>query len=324
MGRLTCAHCRSEFDGTESQNRHFKYEGRIACCSTICRAAWMRKKLSKPVPHRGPCPHCKQMFKSRNAAKIFCSMACYTASDQFKAMLAANREKASLPESVGKRTANARTGAHYNCLECGAEFYSRPSRKKKYCSSLCYRKYMAKRFDRWIANPKEMALPQCFDEFLSSAELPCLIEGCDWVGHHLGNHVNATHGITANEFKRAVGFNIGTGLVSPELHKKMCEVNAGKGDTARVLAALLCVGERGIIYRSLEGREHTAKASALLRETPGPTRDCDGCGDRFQQRSPCGRAKYCTTECRDRTYAARKRAAAKRRSRDTKGQFVWR
>lgn len=320
---LVCAHCHSEFVGTASQRFHHKYDDRVGCCSQICRSALMRKKLCKPIPDRGPCPTCDLMFKSRDPKKKFCSMKCYTSSDQFKAMLASNREKASHPSSIEKRAMCIRTGQMINCLECGAEVYSKPSAKKKYCGRSCYRAYMAKRFDRWVANPQEMALPQCFDEFMSAEELPCLIEGCDWVGRHLGGHVNRAHGIRADEFKRAVGFNISTGLVCPDLHDKLCETNAGKGSKERILAALECVGPRGIRYRSLEGREHWAKTSALLRATPGPLRDCEGCGIEFRQPTPYGRKKYCTFECRDRTYAARKHATAKKRTHDDKGQFLW-
>ena len=121
---------------------------------------------------------------------------------------------------------------------------------------------MAKRFDRWIASPKNMYSPQCYDEFMTQEELPCLIEGCDWVGVHLGLHVNQAHGIAARDFKRATGFNYGTGLVGIELHKIMS--NRAQNQVVPTPPE----GFGGGIprdYTSLEGIEHRKKAWALWR-----------------------------------------------------------
>ena len=69
----------------------------------------------------------------------------------------------------------------------------------------------------------KIALPQAFDEFLTSDVLPCLVEGCDWKGHHLSMHMNQTHGVTAENFKKLAGFNLGSGIVSAPLHQHYCE-----------------------------------------------------------------------------------------------------
>ena len=80
---LECAHCEAIFAGSLSKARKVKYEQRRVYCSTACRNAATRKRQCKPIPDRGPCPTCKQMFKSRQVKK-YCSLKCYTSSKEFK------------------------------------------------------------------------------------------------------------------------------------------------------------------------------------------------------------------------------------------------
>ena len=82
---------------------------------------------------------------------------------------------------------------------------------------------MAKRFDRWIANPQTLALPQAYDEFLTGEELPCLVEGCNWRGQWLSLHMNYTHGVPADEFKRAAGFNLKSGIISGPMREALAQ-----------------------------------------------------------------------------------------------------
>ena len=311
---LVCAHCDAVFVGTYSQARHFKYSGRIAYCSTVCRNAGKRKKMCTEVPSRGPCKGCGAMFKSRTA-KQYCCMDCYISSDAFKATREKALENANKANAI--RHPREKEGGYVGCLECGSEIYIAPASKKKYCSQICYRKYMAKRFDRWVANPEELALPQCYDEFMTQNELPCLIEGCDWIGKNLSLHANQAHGIKAQDLKRAAGFNLTTGLVSPELHERLVESNAGKGCIPFGPPDGNCKIQR---YHSAEGSEHRKKARALAGN--GPQRHCHGCGVVFTQRTPFGRAKYCNIECRDQSYAEDKRGDKKFPVRDKAGMFV--
>jgi len=217
---LTCGHCSAVFIGSDSQARKVKYEQRTVYCSDTCMHAAIGAKLRKPIPNQGPCGTCGQEFFSRTS-KQFCNIKCYTKSNLFTEMLEKSREKSMSPESIEKRAAAARKGENVQCIECGEEFYqkregnSRPA--KKYCNTICYRSYMAKRFDRWIANPQVMALPQCYDEFLDREDLDCIVDGCNWRGKHLSLHINNTHGIEAKQFKRAAGFNLNSGLVSKDL-----------------------------------------------------------------------------------------------------------
>lgn len=317
---LVCGHCAAVFIGTYSQARHFRYEGRSPYCSTVCRHAALRKKLCTEVPSRGPCKNCGEAFRSRTA-KQYCSMDCYMASDAFRQMQKNNSQKmerqwrALTPEAREKISDKLRTGEYIECLECGESIYRKKSGRNKYCGKPCYRKYMARRFDRWVANPQNMALPQCYDEFMTQEELPCLIDGCDWSGKHLSVHVNQAHGITADEFKRAAGFNLGTGLVTTELHEAMsvrrqnCTVPTGPGFPKHLVR-----------YVSLEAKEHQKKARALMGN--GPQRHCQGCGVVFTQSTPFGRAKYCTIECRDESYANERRGKKKFPVRDEAGMFV--
>jgi hypothetical protein len=204
---------------------------------------------------------------------------------------------------------NAPKLVEWECLACGKKReLPYHDRKKKYCSQLCYRTYMAGRFDRWMASPQTMALPQSYDEFMLQEELPCLVDGCDWVGMHLSNHVNFTHGITAAEFKRAAGFNLSTGLVTPELHDTLSDrahIHVSRPMPAECITAQK--HEYIKVYHSLEGKEHHAKAQALQRETVElPERKCRQCGKMFKPSNGMAwGARYCNTSCRSKYYFER-------------------
>jgi hypothetical protein len=330
---LVCGHCECKFVGSDSQARKVKYESAVVYCSAVCRHAGQRKKFSTPIPNRGPCKHCKKEFSSRTA-KMFCSLGCYNKSDQFQTMLKKAREKSYTPESRAKLRVALQKGADVPCLECGEVFYQKRKTKttkpKKFCNKTCYRAYMAKRFDRWIANPEEIALPQCYDEFLDKQELSCVIEGCDWRGKHLTIHVNQTHGLEAKEFKRAAGFNLSTGVVARPLAEALRErAVVGVALTSHPQAlelAYAALADNPIRYKSKEGKEHAQKARALAQGKPGPTRICEGCGIKFTQSTIYGTAKYCSLPCRDIDYKAIRDADSypkKTRTRNPNGTFVW-
>lgn len=194
-----------------------------------------------------------------------------------------------------------------SCLNCEKEVLRRTGVNKKhhkYCSMVCYREYMAARFDRYIASPESLALPQNYDEFLSRDELPCLIEGCGWSGQRLSNHMNLTHGIKKQKFKEMAGFNATTGVCTPDQSRKMSEGRIGIGWGADYMDYLRSLQRRGVVppdsYEPrLEAKEHMAKARALMVR---PEREflCVGCGGVIKTTALI--KKYCTTECRDRHY----------------------
>ncbi len=133
---------------------------------------------------------------------------------------------------------------------------------------------------RFIANPETVSLPQNFDEFLDRAELPCLIEGCGWSGKHLTIHVNAAHGIRAADFKRATGFNVGSGLVGSELARPLSE-RARQGVAADPDLQAMAQEHRRppglgshLASASLEGRGHQTKTRALAAAVSRPLRTC--------------------------------------------------
>lgn len=303
-----CAACSKDFVPTPSQEKHKKYhETNASYCSRECQSSQHNKHLTKPLC--GPCPTCGEMFKSRGTAKkLFCDMKCYIASPGFKKMIAEN-----CLNNAAKATGNPPEGytpTYKTCTECGTEFKCKPSKKSKYCSTMCYRKYMTKRFDRWIASPQKIALPQAFDEFLTSEVLPCLVEGCDWKGHHLSGHMNSTHGVTARNFKKLAGFNLGSGIVSAPLHAALCErdIVGVAIDGSRFNVYLSGVEQKRTKYKSLEGREHRAKTNALKNETEEkPLRVCTGCGVEFRQSSHFGRKLFHSFECRDAYYKTHKK-----------------
>lgn len=322
---LTCGHCAAIFKGSDSQAWKVKYEKKVVYCSTTCRHAAMRNKLSTPIPNRGPCKTCGKEFFSRTA-KIYCSLDCYVKSDQFKAHTQDMREKALAPEVRRKMAETRKHGEVVHCLECNKEVYQKRSRKRKFCSTSCYRSYLAKRFDRWVANPEGMALPQCYDEFLDRDVLPCVVEGCDWKGRHLTLHVNQVHGIRQDEFKRAAGFNLSTGVISRPLAQLLQQRPTQGVARAPVSPEVLELARAALRrapmkYKSAEGREHAKKARVIAG--PGPERVCMGCGLVFRQTSPFGRALYCSIECRDSAYAERRRQYSKVRDRDAHGRFLW-
>lgn len=258
--------------------------------------------MTKPLS--GPCKNCGAMFKSRGTkVRHYCSMRCYVTSDECKTRLKMIGEK-------GTKTAVARWAewkpTTINCLNCKKEVRVKPGDKRKYCGSTCYRTYMAGRFDRFVAAPENIALPNNYDEFLTKDVLPCLIDGCGWSGAHLSLHMNQAHGITAAQFKKLAGFNLSSGIISKPLHEALCErdrqgvaipvngfFNNGKAPPQPK--------ER---YLSLEAREHAMKARALALEgNTGPVRACLGCGVNFTQSTIFGRAKFHSIECRDDFYA---------------------
>jgi hypothetical protein len=129
-------------------------------------------------------------------------------------------------------------------------------------------------------------------------ELPCLIDGCDWKGRHLSIHLNAAHGVRADDFKRAAGFNINTGLVNRELFEQLSK----RPIHVDHLGEFPLPSTKGAVfnYQSLEGREHRMKTR--LESGVGPERICRGCGKEFTQSSIYGRALYCSIPCREKDY----------------------
>lgn len=323
---LECGHCNAIFKGSDSQAWKVKYEKRTVFCSVTCRSAATRKRLTKPKTERGPCPTCGKTFCSRTA-KVYCSIDCYVKSKQFREM---QSQHWSPSDDVKRKISETlKKGENVPCLECGEEFYQKPASKsrpaKKFCGTGCYRAFMAKRFDRWVANPEGMALPQCYDEFLDREELSCIVDGCDWRGKHLTLHVNQTHGVRSVEFKRAAGFNISTGVISKPLAKALREREtvgiALTPENNGLMRAHEAQAENPIRYKSLEGREHARKARAIAG--PGPLRACKGCGKQFRQSTASGRALYCSIECRKTSYARQSRENAKLRVRKPDGTFEW-
>ena len=302
---LSCGHCCAVFVGSNSQARKVKYEKKTVYCSKICRVAALRKKFSVPEKQYGPCPTCGEKFFSKRK-KVFCTLGCYTKSPQFLKMLEVNRKAfKNMPKEKRLQIAKRRrTGKYVQCLECKTEIYSKPSRPKKFCTKTCYRAYLAKRFDRWMANPEGLSLPQCYDEFLDSQELPCLVEGCDWEGKHLSLHANLAHGIQADELKRAAGFNLSTGVISRPLAEKLSlreKIGIAVNNEPPPESARIAVSKTKR-YCSLEAKEHQAKTRALLSLEPGPKRICRQCKKTFQQTTKFGKTKYCSLDCRNKFY----------------------
>lgn len=320
---LTCGHCNAVFLGTYKQRWNQQRGSTTPYCSSACRYAASSKKAQAQAVREGrqlrkgvltgPCKKCGQMFESR-IDKQFCSMDCYTTSDLFRKM---QSQYWAPSESIRAKIAETlRTGDTVQCVECGNDFYRKKSeakRGRRFCTKVCYRSYMAKRFDRWVANPESMALPQCYDEFLDRDRLRCVVDGCDWEGLHLTTHMNQTHGLPARDFKRATGFNLTTGVIArplAEAFQSRDRRGVAMNPPIDALGLRWSKEQQGpyIRYVSLEAREHQKKARAMMGV--GPSRICKGCGSKFVQATPFGRTLYCSVQCRSADYRARKQCTA--------------
>ena len=97
-----------------------------------------------------------------------------------------------------------------------------------------------------------------WDEFLAQESLPCIVDGCDWIGDNLSIHANHAHGITADELKESLGFNRHSGLISTatweRLHQSAIKLGKGRAD----LGTLAETGNRKWDLRP-EGREHVKR-----------------------------------------------------------------
>lgn len=303
---VPCNECGNDFAANKKQLWR-KSKGRNVFCCRRCQDLWCSRHLSihdplklvkgKRGPVRGPCPICGERFRSYHA-KTYCSMDCYAKSDQMRDMLRAHREK---------RTKESGGIQPFSCLNCHKEVLaSRPvsTRKRKFCSQSCYREYLAGRFDRWIADPQSISLPQNYDEFLLQEELPCLVEGCEWVGKYLSFHCNVAHGITAEQLKELAGFNRKTGLVSRDLHDKM---SARQQQWANGQPPPVPPQNTDGVKRQParpEGREHARKAMILMHGAVSDrVKACRECGREIKQPLN-GQRLYCSLQCRSAFYAS--------------------
>jgi len=263
-------------------------KGHQRYCSSSCRDAYWNDRMdSRHI--LGPCPTCGKTFKSRNREKIYCSQDCYIHSEQFIKQRAENTRKQQKPPRLCQRCGKKTKGHQY-----------------KYCSNQCRRRYFAERFDRWVANPESVALPQNFDEFLSRNILPCPVSGCGWQGVHLGSHVNFTHGVTAREFKKLCGFNLRTGLIGEESARIRSELSKKFYEEGVIVLEpnYSSKGPEPGYYVSLERKEHAKKTRADMPALRDEFLPCRMCGKSVQQPS-CGQKLYCSTKCRSSYYQNR-------------------
>lgn len=289
-----CTGCGKIFSLTKKQqfnNRH----GRSIYCSKEC--YWIKGRGFQYGGHKAVCKTCGKEFISRIKGKIYCNMKCYWNDPRALERL----RKRNIARSISIKT---------KCAYCDAELIIKPAKigKRNFCNHSHYRFYLADRFDRWIASPQAIALPQNYDEFLSQEELPCLIEGCDWSGKSLSQHMNFEHGITADQFKRLAGFNLKSGIVTPELSEQMR--NSALSRIARI--GMFPIGDprngKRSDYISLEAKEHFAKARMLLLAEPiskTRTGTCRWCGKDVPQ-PYFSRKLYCSIQCRSEFYKAQK------------------
>jgi hypothetical protein len=164
---------------------------------------------------------------------------------------------------------------------------------------------MANRFDRFIANPESLALPQCYDEYLTGDELTCLIEGCGWSGKALSMHMNMSHGIPKKKFKEMAGFNASTGVIPTAYSERLSQAKIDQGWSAEHMKHLRSLVKNRKFHRDgtqrLEGKEHLRKSQALSRAERNIRTVCEGCQTVFLTGEM--HKKFCTIECRTQYYS---------------------
>lgn len=331
---LKCSNCQKDFESKDRNQLASSRNGRNVFCCVDCRVA-KEQELQRSRPGRhvcGPCPTCGEEFRSRIKGKKFCSMKCYTSHSSFLDRLRRQNEeksKAAFPDGRPR------------CPQCGEE----TPKNRKYCNNLCRRKYFADRFDRFVANPEQIALPQNFDEFLLQSELPCLFEGCEWCGTNLSLHVNMVHGVSVDKFKEMVGFNRTTGLVAPSisefrsgLMKRLIKDGVIKAGDAEHLKKI----DRSGHEMRLEGKEHWQKSMAItggmkkfaeagtaksrdperrkeigermrqtIAEMPMVPKVCTECGCDYEvKQMHSGKAKFCSQKCRNAAGSRKRRQSS--------------
>lgn len=321
-----CGGCAKAFVPTDSQRRNRRWNGNgnnVSYCSAPCRHTAVGRKCRTPDPEgvdrstvkgksgpvRGPCKRCGCLFRSASPSKVFCSMGCYLGSDEFQTMVRENAKRINETKRAAAGSADpTKATVVVVCQHCGGERelpFSR--RSQRFCNKRCRRGFYAARFDRWIANPESIALPQNYDEFLDRDELPCVIEGCGWVGPHLSQHCNHVHGVNAAQLKEMLGFNKGTGLCG----RAFSAFLAGRPnqDMIKEFRHTGPIPQRPHDLRA-EGRERARKASSLMANSIDPSKPpkpCRHCGKPVPQ-MVMGVAYYCDVACRDAVYRGRNRA----------------
>lgn len=116
-----CAHCGKIFRASQSAVRF---------CSKRC--GWDSKKKKKH-----PCHHCNKL-DSVVIGRKYCSPKCAKESARTRRQC----EKCGRSMKPGQETCyhgEGKEAATRPCLRCGTEFRARPSSKRKYCSTACYR-----------------------------------------------------------------------------------------------------------------------------------------------------------------------------------------
>jgi hypothetical protein len=299
-----CSVCGLEFELDAQQRYRVKARptNRVYCSSEC----YSKKPLLNPKQF-GTCKICHKPFLSYFRNKKYCCQACYQSDPDTIARLAASGKKGLSVHLENLGFDPDRPPLVVECAYCKKKL-TRVSSKvtglHSFCSRHHYRLFLSERFDRWVASPRRLRNLNNFDEFLTQESLPCLVDGCGWEGNNLSAHMNFTHGIRKDDFKRMAGFNISTGVVTPETSAIMSAAKAGSHDhflsevSSKRTAPLSSPRPRRYpLYRSLEGKEHRSKAKSLLLSSKVRPGVCLHCGKAFNGHVQ-GRALYCSVKCR--------------------------
>jgi len=220
MFQATCLTCKTPFT---SRNR-----GRSYCCHkcyTNSDAFRKRMEERRKPPVELTCVGCGVTFSRPANQSIgeatYCSLECY-----YKADKSDERLKGSIKRGSRISLKCEHCDTEFSIMKSEAEFIKNGvPRKRRFCNQVCWRLWFVVRFDAFVASAVGVEQMQSYDEFLTQESLPCLIEGCNWEGRHLGMHVSHAHGISASKFKEMAGFNRNTGLTIQEVKDAHSERN---------------------------------------------------------------------------------------------------
>lgn len=176
-----------------------------------------------------------------------------------------------------------------NCLKCGKDFASPPSRKGKYCSLECY---FASRTQR-----VEKKCRVCGDKFLKTP-----LQIAKWGGKYCS--IKCARSAKENKIKRICLVCGKTFTTSPSRIKKgwgkYCSRKcSSKSEIIRVDKKCLFCGKKFKVIPSQPGRYCSRKCNSLSQSTK-ITKKCSVCGKDFKafpSQVKSGRGKFCSRKC---------------------------
>jgi len=282
---VNCTYCGKRFLPSASARCRHKKHGTNIFCSRECHHMNSGHHFGK---YNIKCKTCGKEMVSTYDGRKYCCLKCYMADPETKHRLEDMNLKKKKDAEVIKK-----------CAYCGTVLHMKKSResKRNYCNKVCSRAYMSERFDRFVVSEMSLGKINNYDEFLSKEILPCPVDGCDWEGEWLSSHMNFEHGIKKDDFKKMMGFNIKSAIMTSGLHLQFLNKDTTHLDQYKGKAIGNLKHKRKDNYYSSEASEHKSKEFALRENI----KECVVCGEEFRITN-FGNHRYCSVRCREKEY----------------------